>query len=259
MSNQLTCDMHVHTRFSCDSEAGMEAYCLRALQLGVTTVCFTDHVDHNPRDYGFGYYDADAYFEELRLARERFGGRLTLLAGLEFSEPHVYPEEFEEYVKLPYDFIIGSVHYWHEDLFPSEMTAQGVPVDVCYRGYWREVRRAVEFGGFDCLGHIDFPKRYYGELLYDEAEILEIMSLTVDNGICLEVNTSSLRKGLAEPMPGRGILELYRAAGGIYATVGSDAHRPEDLAAGRETASELLSIVGLHEVTYAGRKPEPLV
>ncbi len=29
-------------------------------------------------------------------------------------------------------------------------------------------------GGFDALGHMDFPKRYYGEIYYEEATINEI-------------------------------------------------------------------------------------
>lgn len=159
------------------------------------------------------------------------------------------------YRKLPYDFILGSVHYWHEDMFPSEMVKAGIPLDVCWRGYWREVRRAAEAGGFDCLGHIDFPKRYYGELLYDDTEVAEIMRVLVRNGICLEVNTSSLRKGLAEPMPGGRMLGMYHAAGGQYATIGSDAHAAADLAALRETAEALLRDTGLREAVFVGRNP----
>ena len=38
-------DMHVHTEFSCDSEAKIVDYISEAKNKGITTICFTDHVD----------------------------------------------------------------------------------------------------------------------------------------------------------------------------------------------------------------------
>ncbi len=45
-------DLHVHTHHSCDSRVTMEEYCTEALARGVTTICFTDHLDCNPVDEG---------------------------------------------------------------------------------------------------------------------------------------------------------------------------------------------------------------
>jgi histidinol-phosphatase (PHP family) len=247
-------DMHVHTRFSCDSQATMESYCERAVESGVGTVCFTEHVDFNPNDCGYGFYDAEAFFEEFYRARDTYAGRVRLLCGVEFSEPHEYPAEFEKFRKMPFDFIIGSVHYWYGGMFPSEMVKAGVPIETCYETYWDEVLKAVSRGGFDCLGHMDFPKRYYGKLVYDAALVKEICETMVRRGICPEVNTSSLRKGLAETMPGAELLNVYREAGGRFATIGSDAHRPEELAAGHDQAKRLIEEIGLAEAVLAGSK-----
>ena len=62
-------DLHVHTEFSCDSEAKMEKYVETALAKGITTLCCTDHVDLNPNDYGYNYYAPDRYFENYRKVR----------------------------------------------------------------------------------------------------------------------------------------------------------------------------------------------
>ena len=43
-------DMHIHTEFSCDSEAKIEDYILEANKKGISTICFTDHVDLNTND-----------------------------------------------------------------------------------------------------------------------------------------------------------------------------------------------------------------
>jgi len=246
-------DLHVHTRHSCDSNATLAAYCEQALRQGVDTLCFTDHVDHNPNDIGLGYYDPEAFFGDFLRAKETYGGQLTLLCGIEFSEPHLYRDELAALSKLPYDYILGSVHYWYRDMFPSAMVREGIPIELCYARYWNEVLATVKAGGFDALGHMDFPKRYYGSLIFDEDKLHEICAAMVQGRICPEINTSSLRKNVEETMPGREILSIYRSCGGRYVTVGSDAHRPEELAAGNARARELIDYFGFEEVIFIQR------
>jgi len=252
-------DLHIHTRHSCDSSAALAAYCAQALRQGVGTLCFTDHVDYNPSDHGFGYYNPDAFFSDFLYIKEKYRGKLTLLCGIEFSEPHLYRDELAALSKLPYDYILGSVHYWYRDMFPSRMVKEGVPVEVCYALYWEEVLATVKAGGFDALGHFDFPKRYYDRLIIDTDKLHEICIAMVQNHICPEINTSSLRKNAAEPMPGREILSIYNSCGGKYVTVGSDAHRPEELAAGNAQARELIDYFGFEEIIFMRREArEPL-
>lgn len=38
-------DFHVHTEYSCDSEADIELYVKKAIDINFETICFTDHVD----------------------------------------------------------------------------------------------------------------------------------------------------------------------------------------------------------------------
>ena len=58
-------DMHVHTEFSCDSEAKIVDYISEAKNKGITTICFTDHVDLNNNDYGYNYYSADGFWKKI--------------------------------------------------------------------------------------------------------------------------------------------------------------------------------------------------
>ncbi len=129
-------DMHVHTRFSIDSSVEMEQYCLSAQQLGVNTICFTDHLDSNSNDEGYLYYDIDAYFESFEEIKDKYGDRLTLLSGIEFAEPHIYPDQLSKIQKYPYDFIMGSVHLFYKDMFPSLMVQNGVDLKTCFSHYW---------------------------------------------------------------------------------------------------------------------------
>lgn len=74
----------------------------------------------------------------------------------------------------------------------------------------------------------------------------------------MEINTSSLRKGNEQTMPGRELLEIYRANGGKYVTIGSDAHVVEDVGVDYLSAKRMLEDMGLQEVVYRQRKRSTL-
>ena len=246
-------DMHVHTEFSCDSDAKMEDYIEKAKASGIGTICFTDHVDLNTNDYGYNYYSADRFWERFNEIKYNADMPIEPLAGIEFGEPHLYEKNLKELIKYPYDFVIGSIH-WIGDMFPCQKVREQYSAKEFYTLYWKEVLKTVQTGGFDALGHIDFPKRYYGEIYYEEAVINEIFCNLLEKDLVIEINTSSLRKGHAQTMPGKELLEIYKANGGKYVTIGSDAHIVEDVGADYTTAKSLLEEVGLQEVIYRQRK-----
>lgn len=244
-------DMHVHTEFSCDSDAKMENYLRIAQEKQVDGICFTDHVDFNKNDYGYGYYRAEEYFAAL--AKAKSCGSCMALSGMEFSEPYLYQREFEALKQYPYDFIIGSIH-WIGDMFPCREVRERYSAGEFYALYWEEVLKTVEAGGFQCLGHIDFPKRYYGEIVYEEKMLRRIFETMLKQNMILEINTSSIRKGIPECMPGAEILQLYRECGGRFVTIGSDAHCEEDLAADFGQADQLVQKAGLQKVYFRERR-----
>jgi len=254
----LLCDMHIHTVHSADSVLSLEDYCEKAVRRGAHAICFTDHVDLNPNDPGYGKYDVDAFFSEFLHAKEKYRDRLTVLGGIEFGEPHIYKEEFARYSALDFDFVMGVIHFWYKDMFTSAMVRTGVPAEECYDIYWKEVLAAVTAGGFDCLGHMDFPKRYYKKVLYDPDMIAEICTVMARNNISLEINTSSLRRGVPEAMPDKDLLPIYKSCGGKYLALGSDSHKLDDLLAGIPYAKELVAYYGFEEVIYEKRIPRPI-
>jgi histidinol-phosphatase (PHP family) len=249
----LRCDLHVHTKHSYDSLEEMADYCERAIALGITHLCFTDHIDMNPLDSGHGIYDFDAYFDDYDRIRRRYAGRLTVLSGLEFAEPHVYTELFESIkAKYPFDYILGSLH-WTRNRFPASFNNSGWTMQEAYTYYWEEMAAMVACGGFDAVSHLDLPKRYMKKVWYDADEMRAIMRTIVENGLKIEVNTSTLRNGVGETMPGPDVLRLYREAGGTHVLTGSDAHFVRDLGAGIDEAKNVLNALGLGTGYYANR------
>lgn len=246
-------DMHVHTHFSFDSNADMQQACRQAVQAGLTHIGFTDHFDLDPSCEN-GTYDPSAFFDEIKAAQDKFAGRLTILAGIEFSEPHLYPKAYEKVQSLPYDYIIGAIHYIDgmDPYFTEKMT---YPLPKMYERYWEEMERMVETGGFQIIAHLDYPKRYFNACLSDDQMLLRIFQKACDKGLALEVNTSPFRKGEKEPMPSLRMLELYTKAGGYHITLGSDAHTPEQVGSHIDQGRELGKQLGLQPCAFQNRKP----
>jgi histidinol-phosphatase (PHP family) len=62
-----------------------------------------------------------------------------------------------------------------------------------------------------------------------------------------EVNTSTLRGGLGEPMPGPAIMKRYSELGGTMTSLGSDAHKADQIGSGLEKAAAMLLNAGISQ------------
>ena len=261
-------DYHVHTTHSIDCATPMMASCEAAVAAGVTEIAFTDHVDHQPADMGFGFYKPAAYFAELDEMRERFRGKLTILAGAEVDYHTDTRAEVESFMRShgdKYDFVIGSVHYGigGEIIFPEFF--DGKDIDDVLDPYFNEIADAVSTGWFDTIGHLDLPKRYrpnthriYEPGRYKE-RLKELFSLFIDKGVAFEINTSGIRQRPKSSMPGPSIVRWYVEAGGRRITTGTDSHAAQTVGAGVQTTLAMLQLCGLEIVlSFRGREGHPV-
>ena len=84
-----------------------------------------------------------------------------------------------------------------------------------------------------------------------------ILKLLIDNEKALEVNTGGFNKGLDHPNPREEILKRYKELGGELITIGSDAHRPEDIGFAYDRTEALLKDLGYkYYAVYKQRLPE---
>ena len=83
-----------------------------------------------------------------------------------------------------------------------------------------------------------------------------IFQALIGKGKALELNTSGLRQKIGRTLPDLPLLRRYRELGGRLVTLGSDAHRTEDLAKGIDGGMELLKEAGFGEFAlYVKRQP----
>ena len=254
-------DYHVHTTQSVDCVTPILASCEAAIAQGVTEIAFTDHIEHEPADMGFGFFDYDAYMADLEHARAVFGDRLVILSGAEVDFNRRIAPDVEAFLQThQFDFVIGSVHYGDdgEIIFPEYFDSRSL--DDVFIPYYDEIRAAVESGLFDTIGHIDLPKRYapaaagaYDPLRF-ETELTSIFRLMIRRDMSFEINTSGIRQAPRTSMPGPQIVSLYTRLGGRLITLGSDSHVPETIGAGIPQTLRMLQLCGIDSVSSFRRR-----
>ncbi len=257
-------DYHTHTNHSWDCRIPMPEMIRAAMDIGLKEIAFTDHFDQFDESLRRPKYNAAVYFETLNVCRAEFEpGGITIRAGVEVGEPHLHSELVRPVLEQsPYDVVLGSLHF-AEGLSMSDATFfQKYPLQEAMKRYFGEMVEMVRKGGFDLLAHLDFPKRraykVYGrfDLREFETEVREVWQACIENNIGIEINTAGLRHDVNQLHPTVEALTWYREMGGDILTIGSDAHRPADVAAGTNLALEAALMAGFDSVTsFEGRQP----
>lgn len=265
----ISADYHLHTSFSGDSTARMEDMILKGIEQGLTSMCFTEHMDmdyvySDSEEEGMFELNTDSYLYEWIRYKEKYSGKIQLFFGVELGvQPHL-SRKLSAYTKnFDFDFIIASSHLCNrkDPYYPSFY--EGRSDEEAYREYFASILDNLKtFSNFDVYGHLDYVVRYgknkdagYG---YDQYKDLldPILETLIEKGKGLEINTGAINYGLQDLNPCTGILKRYRELGGEIITAGSDAHEPGSIAKGFERAAKILSSCGFkYYTTFEKRFP----
>lgn len=256
-------DQHVHSAYSFDSKEHLEDECEAALQKGLQGITFTEHFSVDPLDVSYGVLRYDAYRQAVMDCQRMYRGRLQIGCGLEIGEPHLKKCESdlkEAMDSMQLDFIIGSIH--NIGSVKLREFQKGKTKDEIYAQYFHEVLTMAETADIDVIGHLDLAKRYAFDVVgnYDFLEyrdcIAAILSVVINRGLGIEINTSGWRNSVAICYPSPEVIHLYHDMGGRYITIGSDAHKCSDIANGWVRARNVLQEAGFKQYCYyQGRKP----
>ena len=147
----------------------------------------------------------------------------------------MYPESVSRVLENEYDYVIGSMHNIKGDidLAMTEYTPQNS--SAFFEEYFQLLLGSAKQGLYDCLGHIDYPKRYaalyrikFNYRLY-MTYIDDILRAEIQNGKGIEINCSGKRQLINDTLPSFPIVKRYKELGGEIITVGSDAHKLNDV------------------------------
>ncbi len=229
----MLADYHLHTSFSDDSEFPMEESIKQAIARGIQEVCYTEHIDYGVKtDINC---DCEAYWKEIKRCRELFQDRIKIKGGMEFGIQTGTVSVFRRtFLKYPFDFILFSCHQVDNLEFWNQKFQTGRSQKEYQERYYEEILKVMNlYEDFSVLGHLDLIRRYdpNGEYPFEKVQdiIIEILKTVIEKGKGIEVNTSGYRYGLNDVSPSVRILKLYRELGGEILTIGSDAHKKEDV------------------------------
>ncbi|WP_301108705.1 histidinol-phosphatase HisJ family protein [Sporosarcina sp.] len=255
-------DYHMHSAFSADCEIPMEEMAKASIAKGLNEICFTDHIDYEYPDETIQFdFDKIAHANKIQQLNQQFNGQLVIKKGVEIGlQPHL----LDRYEKLmdehSFDFVICSLHtVENKSLHYKELFADR-SVEDAFETYYKELLYCVQnYKRYSVLGHADLIKRYTDQppahLFHDYLE--KIFQTIIPEGKGIELNTSGTRYGLPHNMPSEDILRLYKQCGGEIITLGSDAHRPADIAHEFKESLELFQSIGFRYVaTFSNGEPK---
>jgi histidinol-phosphatase (PHP family) len=258
-------DYHMHSTFSEDGASSPEEMCRQANKLGIPEIGFTEHWDVGPYEKKPRFFQPEPWYAEIERLRELFAGRLTIRAGTELSEPHLYPQESSEVLKrAPFDYVLGSVHFVGPHFVFDDAYFHNNTADEVYRAYFAEVERLLQAANFDILAHLDVPVRTGKPIFgYDptryEDQIRSILHMVIERNLVLDVNTSGLRKTAQNLSPDPLILKWYAGMGGERLTLGSDAHAASQVGLNLDVALDAVRLAGFTAFTQFEQRQAHLI
>lgn len=229
-------DYHIHSNHSCDGTATIMEICQEAIRLGIAEIGFSEHMDFEPKDWGFGFFNYERYTSEIKSAQESFKDKLVIHKGVEVDYQHVFEEEIRKWlVGKEFDFVIGSVHYLDHEIIDSKLIEHR-DLRELYKAYFSEVIYSIKCGLFDVIGHLDFPRRFVGnrvprvrDLDYKKG-MNAVLGVILEKKMYLEINSSLLEE--TEMMPSKETFRQFVENGGKLISVGSDAHSTKEVGHG---------------------------
>ena len=259
-------DLHLHSKFSFDSNEEPSAYVESARRLGCDRLGFSEHYDYDAYLDGakdIALCDIESYYKNIKTLRAE-SQKPEILFGIEFGYRKQAIAHYNSLSqKFSFDYVINSVHTlkcrgdcYHSSFF------EGRTLKEAYRDYLKGVLESVTSDlDYDIVGHIGYVSRYRkGEnarLEYSEySDILDdILVAIIKKCKCLEVNTSCGSSG-SMFLPDESIIERYLALGGKMLSFGSDAHRATDYLRSRDKFLKFMTEHGVKElIFFIQRKP----
>jgi len=263
-------DYHIHTHHSIDAEGTIREYCKQAIKLGLKEICFTNHCELDPlRNDSLirfnGHKQPLTRETLLKLQNEIFSEKeffkksgLKVKFGLEIGyydgiEPHL--EKILKSIDL--DFLLGSIHCLDHICIDSSkehpIYFTKYSASELLHNYFQAIEKLISSQLFDSIGHLDVYKKYgfgfYKEKINTVPEeiIRKIFRMMIEKKIAFEINTAGLRR-INQFYPSSSIMKYAREQGLELITVGSDAHRVEDLGKGIKQSFEYAKSFGFNAV-----------
>jgi histidinol-phosphatase (PHP family) len=256
-------DCHIHTERCGHAVGSLSEYVAAGVAAGLTGMVITEHLAlpdalDPDRTLSMPACQLDDYLVEIDLMRQRYP-EIALITGLEadylparVDATRLELSEARARVDGP-RMVLGSVHFIGEWVFddPGRVSEwEQHSVEAAWTDYFTLWCDAARCGLFDVMAHPDLVKKFGHRPSFDPRDLYaEAARAAADGGVLIEVSTAGLRKPVGELYPGADLLAAFRVAG-VGATVGSDAHTPDEVGYRIDAAYDALSLAGYEYASF---------
>ena len=252
-------DYHIHTAMSGDAKGELAENVEIARDRGLAEIGVSDHFHPEEPEYSMSYEQVAEYVKKVQLLKERTDFPLKL--GIEVDFIPGLEGKIEKAVKMkPFDYVIGSVHFinnWGFDDPKYISEYQKWDIAELYETYFNLVQQCAKSGLFDIIGHPDLIKKFGYKPKADITDVyLNTIEVLKESNVCVEVNTGGLCAPCREIYPSKPFLKMCFDHG-IPITLGSDAHKPENVGKNFSQTLNLIREVGYENIArFTHRKLE---
>lgn len=254
-------DCHVHTSRCGHATGTVSQIAGAAVFKGLEGLIFTEHLplprDIDPDNHlSMPHSELGVYASEVLETASRVKG-LEIVLGAEADWIPGREDELAAVRKEASSFgisvLLGSVHFLDGWAFddPHDVAAwDSKDIDEVWNQYFDVWCEAASSGLFEVMAHPDLPKKFGHRPTFDTADLYaEAARCASDGQVLIEVSTAGLRKPVGELYPCPELLRAFKDAG-VIATVGSDAHAPDEVGYSIEVAYEALRNAGYESVAF---------
>ena len=263
----MTVDYHTHTSLCKHATGNLEDYVRQAVKVGLEEIGCSEHIPMPGRFDEVHRMDLDQYYAAyapgVTELRDRYQRSIRIKRGIEAD---FYPGT-EEWVgrfihENDFDYVIGSVHFlgeWGVDNPVFVHHYEERDINATYVAYFEAIQKSAASGLFDIIGHCDLVKKFGHRPTRDLDDVIrETMRVIRMHDVCIEINTSGLRKPVQEIYPSDAILAIAKEMN-IPLTLGSDAHDPMDVGRDFAMAGRLVDNYGRGRIAVFDKRNRTMV
>ncbi|CAK1368054.1 putative histidinol-phosphatase [Cercospora beticola] len=246
---------HSHSGQFCGHAANtLEEVVQTAIRLKMSTFCMTEHIARQEVDFYPEESEVhtmatleklfDDYYHEARRLQKAYADQIQLLVGFEGEWIRDYSLELIQDLlkKYPVDLFVGSVHHAHTipidfdtPMYHQAREAAGGSDERIYEDYFDSQYDMLKALQPPLIGHFDLirlkgdePDRSFRTWPGVWSKIERNLKFIASYGGVLEINTSAIRKGMAEAYPQSEICKEFKDMGGRF-TYSDDSHGVEQV------------------------------
>ncbi len=259
-------DYHCHTNLCGHASGEMEEYISSARLKGLPELGFSDHLPmywlpEKERNPGLAMSEKELPFYVAKVIKLREeNSDLSIKLGIEADYIPCKKIALSRLLNShPFDYVLGSVHFvngWAVDNPANKNEYEHLNLDEIYTAYFSCLQSAARSGLFNIMAHPDLIKKFGYRPKKDLTYLYEQTAVIFAKAnVCAEVNTAGIRYPAREIYPSLELLRLFNKYG-VSATVGSDAHHPEQVGEDWKEAAFYLKEAGYREIAaFSGRRP----